>query len=292
MIQEIAESIWKVTSDAPGASLCLLGGTHGNEHTGIAVIQLLVEDFPSGARILTAGSLTLSLGNLDAIAQNVRFIDGRDLNRYFCAKHLEGNGGDGSKEEQRARLIAPLIATSDDTIDIHATNKPSVPFAASKTDENHERISRWFPLAYILADPTYIFAGEPVTTDEYADTVGKIGICVETGISTDVTKIPETLLAIENIMADLGMISIEHPPKLPETQPLIVTLQEAVLLDNRGFTFAPGRGLSSFEPITQGDTLGYRGTAPVIASHTGVILFPKLPEHQSLGKPVCYIATQ
>jgi hypothetical protein len=38
--------------------------------------------------------------------------------------------------------------------------------------------------------------------------------------------------------------------------------------------------------------IGYQGEEPVIVKEEGVIVFPKLPEHQNPGKPVGYLAKE
>ena len=272
----------------PGPSVLIVGGTHGNERTGIAVVEQLRNDITAGRHFIASGTLTLLLGNPAAIAQNIRAIDGRDLNRYFSAEMLATN--DNSEEFKRAAIIADAIQRSDIVIDIHATNKPSVPFVAAKNDEAHRNVFRWFNPSYVLVDPSYIFGGGmPVTIDEYADNIGRIGLCFETGWANDESIIPTVTESTIKYLTDIGVFSGNKtaPPSIESTIYEIVT---AILRDDRVFSFAEGRGMSSFEPISSGDIIGYHGNEPVIAEHNGVIIFPKLPEHQIVGKPVCYLA--
>lgn len=287
MIQNIGDNIWQVKV-GDGPSLCVIGGMHGNERTGIEVVEQLVQKLVAGNVQLIKGTLTIILGNPTAIAQGVRYLDGRDLNRYFADTQLTGVG-DGSPEQARARTLAQYIANADITIDLHATNKPAEPFISSRADSEHERVYRWFSARKVLVDPNYILAGEPATTDEYADRVGKCGVCVETGYASDTSVVSEVFDSVINLMRDLGMVFPGSPACTPVEREVYV-LKKAIILDERGFQFAEGKGLSSFEAVRKGEMLGFLGNEAVVVGGNGVIVFPKLPEHQVLGKPACYLA--
>lgn len=282
------DDIFSVEGSAPGLSVLIVGGTHGNERTGIDVVQQLREDLRSGARSVPAGKLTLILANQRAIAQNVRAVDGRDMNRRYSPEALATD--DGSYEFQRTRVIASYVQNADVVIDIHAMNVPSIPFVASKNDEAHRKVFRWFSPKNVIADPRYIFGGGvPVATDEYADSLGKVGLCFEAGWVGDATILPAIMESTVQYLIDVGIFSGEKVSP-PEFDGAIYEILEAVLRDDRPFVFAEGRGTSSFDPIRRGDLIGYCGQDTVFAPCDGVVVFPVLLEHQTPGKPVCYLA--
>lgn len=282
------ENILRTRGLLPAPSVLIIGGMHGNERTGITVVQKLQDDIFSGKRSVIGGMLTLVLGNPPAIEQNLRAIDGRDLNRYFSKEALSNN--EGTSEHQRATVIAELIREADIVIDLHATNKPSVPFVASKNDDAHRNVFRWFRPECILVDPLYIFGGgAPVTIDEYADNQGKIGLCFETGWVGDESIALQIFDSIIEYLTDVGIFEGEKVIA-PKMNAAVYEITSSVLKDARSFMFANGRGMSSFENINSNDTLGHRGNEAVYAENDGVIIFPKLPEHQANGKPVCYLA--
>jgi succinylglutamate desuccinylase len=100
----------------------IVGGTHGNELTGI----YLVKKFQQYPHLLNRQSLeciTL-LANPDAIASNRRYID-RDLNRCFANEDL-ANPALTSYEDRRAQEIAAQLGPksqpkADVIIDLHST---------------------------------------------------------------------------------------------------------------------------------------------------------------------------
>jgi len=282
------ENIFQIRGSLSAPSVMIIGGTHGNERTGIAVVRQLQRDIASAKYTVIGGTLTLVLGNPAAIKQNVRAIDGRDLNRYFSSESLRNN--DGNIEWNRATQIAELIRQSDVVIDLHATNKPSVPFVASKNDDAHRNVFRWFRPECVLVDPQYIFGGGvPVAIDEYADNQGKVGLCFETGWVEDESITPQVFESVVRYLVDVGILEGEKSIA-PDIDAAVYKIAGLISRDDRVFTFADGRGKTSFEHIYANDVVGYHGDEAVVAENDGVIIFPKLPEHQFIGKPVCYLA--
>ncbi|MEK7632712.1 MAG: succinylglutamate desuccinylase/aspartoacylase family protein [Patescibacteria group bacterium] len=282
------DDIFSAEGSAPGLSVLIVGGTHGNERTGIEIVKQLREDLRSGKRSVSAGTLTLILANQMAIAENVRAVGGRDMNRLYSAEARAHDNG--SYEFRRTITIAEYIRHADVVIDIHAMNIPSIPFVASKNDQAHQNVFRWFEPKNVLIDPQYIFGGGvPVATDEYADSLGKVGLCFEAGWVGDAAIFPAIMESTIRYITDVGIFSGEKVSP-PEFDGAMYEILEAVLRDDRSFVFADNRGTSSFDPIRRGDLIGHCGQDAVFAPCDGIIVFPVLPEHQTVGKPVCYLA--
>ncbi len=289
MIQRITEDIWHIAGSVPGTRLAVLGGVHGNETIGIAVVEKL-RDSLAHEGALSAGDLYLILGNSHAIAAGKRFLDeGKDLNRCFNPTALTG-APDGSYEDTRAREIADVLRTVEVSIDIHSTNKPSVPFLACAASPAHQRIFQWFDADRILTDPKYIFAGKPVTTDEYVDQIGGIGICYETGWNQDTSRIEGVVESVCHVLRDHKMLSDRPCPPSPPHAKSIFELTTALIPPRSEFVFAEGMGLNSFQEVQRGQLIGRAGEDELRATDDGVIVFPKLPEHWRPGSPVCYLA--
>jgi succinylglutamate desuccinylase len=97
--------------------VAIVGGTHGNELTGV----YLVNKFDRLPELLERDSfecVTL-LANPQAIVANRRYID-RDLNRSFANQDLLNPGLIGS-EEKRAKEIAIQLTDIDLIIDLHSS---------------------------------------------------------------------------------------------------------------------------------------------------------------------------
>lgn len=297
MLKEIGSSIWQITGNTPGPSLAILGGIHGNEQTGIHTIRKLYETFNTHAQTLSSGTLYLVLGNLQAIEKDTRSTEegggstggAHDLNRMFEDERFDREP-DGTYEDARAREIAKLVLDHVEySIDIHSVNKPSNPFLACKISPRHEKIYRWFATDRVVDDPYFLLGGKPVTTDEYVNKRGSVGICFETGFAKDTSRITEVYESILNILRDLHMITDEAllPDATPKT-PYVIT--EKIFIDDRGFTFAPGMGIESFQTVKQGEIIGMQGNDPYVAPYDGVLIFPEREEKCIPGAIATWIA--
>jgi succinylglutamate desuccinylase len=113
-----------VTFMQPGAirRVALVGGTHGNEWTGVYLIQKFQQS-PDLVRRTSFETLTL-LANPGAIAVNRRYLE-RDLNRCFASQDL-ANPDLLGPEDQLAKAIALQLGPkstphADVIIDLHST---------------------------------------------------------------------------------------------------------------------------------------------------------------------------
>lgn len=287
-MQQIKPCIWEAQGQASGKTITIIGGTHGNERTGVEVVLKLKSMIESGELFLKTGTVYLIHGNPRAIEISERGSEPfLDLNRSFPISLLM-NEPTGVYEDTRAREIAPILQKSDIVVDLHATNKPSEPFVASMHSPYHEEVYQWFPCQKVLSDPGAVLAGEPVTTDEYTDAHGGIGLCYETGQASDLARVDEVTQNAINLLIDQGLVEGVVTPSICEHE--LYELTEPIILTQNGFTFAEGFGERSWELFTQGTTLGHHGPTPFVVGYDGVIVFPKVPEHRKVGKPLAYLA--
>lgn len=284
-MQTLPPSVWQWTGPNPGPHVLILGGIHGNEVTGVMLVEEMRRDLDAGTLALTSGTLTLAIGNPRAVELNARGSEPHaDLNRMFTPATLDPNGPD-TYEARRARELAPLLASADIAVDMHATNKPSDPFLVAITDTpKHRELCRFFPCDTILIVPDRVVPG---TTDALVDAHGGVGIAFESGWVGDLTRVGQMRAAVEGILSRAGMLVA--PETLHDAQ-TTYEMTEAITLTERGFAFAPGRGERNFEPFAQGDVIGRHGEEPVVAPYDGVLMFPKVSELWKVGSPVGFLA--
>lgn len=288
-MQEVLPFVWKAQGAQSGPILTILGGVHGNEKTGVEVVLSLRDKITQGQINILAGTLYLGLGNPRAIEINERgSAPFMDLNRAF---HLDllMREPDGTYEDERARELAPILSTSDFLVDLHATNKPSEPFLACLHTQAQSELYQWYPCKKILLDNNHVVGGTPITTEEYIEAHGGVGIAFETGQADDVSRIAQVEEQTMNLLKHFGYI--EGEPITPEQiDHEVYDLLESILLTDDGWEYAEGFGESSWQPFVAGQVVGYHGDQPLVPYYDGVIVFPKLPEHRTLGKPVGYLA--
>jgi len=172
LLNEIGSSIWQEERPRPGPHVVVIGGTHGDERTGIEVVKTLLPLFESGEKTVEKGKLTLILGNEEAIQLVKRAtLPEHNLNRLFSEEHLAGPVLD-FYESGRAHELARILATADISIDIHSTALPSMPFLANLFGAKREKVYRWFDTDIVLADPNFILGRYRASTDEYVESCG------------------------------------------------------------------------------------------------------------------------
>lgn len=288
-MQSLPESVWRWTGPNPGPHVMILGAVHGNEVTGSMLVEELRRDLDAGMLALSAGTLTLALGNPRAIASSTRGSEPHaDLNRVFTDARL-ADAADTSYEMQRARDLAPLLASADHLIDLHATNKPSEAFLVLVTDTpRHRELCRFFACEKILHVPETVISG---TTIGLVERHHGTGLCFESGWVGDLSRVGEMRRSVEAILRHTGLLAAAGAPVLQDSQQLLL-LTGAITLTDAGFAFAEGRGQRSFEPFAAGDLLGHHGATPLTAPHDGVLMFPKVPELGKVGAPVGFLACE
>ena len=261
----------------------ILGGVHGNELTGIHAVRWLLKRFGRGGERLTAGMLTVALGNPEAIRRNTRgSARHQDLNRCFKSETLSAPE---TYEEQRAAELAPLIASVDALVDLHAVNTPSEPFVvATEYDPGRADLGRAFACKTFLVAPDEIIAG---STDGWIGKHGGCGIGYESGHMKDLSRLIGVKEGLDRILKKLGLMP--GPVGVGEKQ-AVVRIEQSILLEGERFAFAPGRGKTSFEPFTKGDTLGFMDGRAVKAPFSGQLLFPKPKRLHKTGSPVGFLA--
>ena len=162
---------------------CLIvGGTHGNEMSGLAVLndsvrQDLMDKFSSL-------NLHFDIGNPNAVTLNTRFTE-EDLNRQFTLDNLYSEKN-VCYEAKRARELdkkwgPKQVPKTDLVIDIHNTTSAMGPcLIVLELDDFHIGLSRYvkqaMPSAVILVEDEQAPASHP-----YLCTIGRRGVMVEVG---------------------------------------------------------------------------------------------------------------
>lgn len=207
----------------------ILGGVHGNELMGTKIVNRLVAELQSGRWAMPKANteLVLALGNPEAIKKGTRATTAdSDLNRSFpleLSKSQESSAVEKqpkSVEEARAKELAPYLMKTDILLDIHATNLPSEPFirVAGQCTEDHMRVASWFAKLpaqttehmKLLLDPMYEIGGFPCTTDEFVNSFGGIGVCLETGLYDDLSMEDEVYTRVlEMLNYEIGLYDVK-----------------------------------------------------------------------------------
>lgn len=281
----IGEKMYRIDSGKSGPHFTVFGGVHGNELTGIVVVQNLRKAFREKSLALKCGTLTLAFGNPKAIVRGTRGSGPhRDLNRMFVESSMSNPQ---NYEAERAKELSPILKSTDVMIDLHSTLRTSQPFViATEGDSARISIAEYFACKDFVIAPDEIIGG---TTDGWVGKYGGTGLGYESGLASDIAKVPETESAVLRIMSSLGMIEQEKGVVYGKK---IIEITEAVLMPKNGFRFATGRGHGSFEEIGEGETLGFSSGSRITSSYDGVLMFPKPAKLRRVGEPIGFLASK
>lgn len=285
----------------PGPALIVTGAVHGNETCGSRAIERVARELDSGTLVLERGSLTLVPITNPLAYQRGQRMGERNLNR-----NLYPNAQPQDYEDRIANVLCPLLAQHDVLLDLHSFHSTGEPFVMLGPKDNTDSLepfahaAREEALAMCLgprrivegwlqtyaegvktrmartsaADRATLLSTDPqygVGTTEYMRSQGGYGVTLECGQHQDPAAPDVAWRAIHNTLAQLQLIKASTPA--PITEPQMLRLTQVIDKLHGQDRFA--REWSSYDPLTQGDTIGQRhdGT-PVLAPSDGFIVFP------------------
>ena len=245
---------------------------HGNEVGSLPAVVSIVREIVSGTRTYP-GRLSILLGNPEAAGEDVRFLES-DLNRMFLHNVLS------THEACRARTLMPILDDCDLLLDLHQTILHSEhPFYIFPFREESLQWARAIGAtgAYVDATPTNPQQATTRCADEYVWLRNVPAVTLELGEKgfsqlseiTAYRAIVKALAAIEKIHYGHRLVDIanEEPP-----------LQRYVTVHREVYPSLHHQlrpGLINFLPVVKGEALHRSGTPPLIAPHSGMLLFPK-----------------
>ncbi len=168
-------------SDIKIANIAIVGGTHGNEYTGIYLLKIFKErqTFSSFKSFQT----TLLLSNPKAFENQSRFID-FDLNRSFLNKDLKDITL-SAYEQSRSKAINNLLgpkgnAKTDLIIDLHTTTA-NMGVTIILVDNNDFNLKMVAHVQSQLKDISIFYISPDDSDNPYLNSIAKYGFSLEVG---------------------------------------------------------------------------------------------------------------
>jgi len=211
--------------DSPGlkntpAKIAVIGGTHGNELTGVYLVNHWKKQ--SLAKKYSELSIKFLLANPDAIEQQKRYID-QDLNRSFKLQDLSDQTKQ-NREQKLAREINQTLgpkgaARTDFIIDLHtSTANMRTNIVLIKMDAFHLGLAAF--LKQNIADVVITSESQLMADHHFLCSIADKGVVVEVGPipqgALDANCFEKTRTALD---ACLEYMQLYHQQKLPDLQP-------------------------------------------------------------------------
>ncbi len=254
---------------APGKTVAVFCGVHGNERAGVEAVRQVLEEVE-----IVSGKVFFVFANPGAIEKNVRYVE-KNLNRCF----LKNNIGE-TIEEKRAIELMKILDECEILLDIHASNNPqSTPFAIC--EKNGYEICKNFDFEIVSSGWDEL---EPGGADGYMFNEGKIGICLECGSVLDQARgnalakksIYQFLKYTGNVIGDIAYDA--RPQRFLEMTKVAKKKTEDVSFKKE---------YADFEMLTAGEVFARDGAAEYVAGTNECIVFPNL--NKKIGEEIFLI---
>lgn len=243
-----------------GPTLAIFAGVHGNEKTGVHVLDYLDKHIE-----LDRGCLNLVYANLPALEKNIRF-ENKNLNRLFL-KDIPVE----TYENTIANELMILLDGCDALLDLHAYHQPkgeSMPFAIC--EENSFDIVTGMNIPYTLSGLHKFQRG---STDQYMFFNNKVGICLELGSLHKADEyIDLGINAALHMLNYFNMITHKKPEE-PSCTPHHLEASEFYIKKHTSFVFLDT--YTTFDYIPQGALIARDGDITITTQHDAHILFPR-----------------
>lgn len=234
--------VWSFDSGLPGAHLCVVALTHGNEIAGAIVLDRLLRERLRPVR----GRLTLIFANLDAFSRfdaedptATRFLE-EDLNRVWDIATLEGPRR--SCELRRARQLRPVFDSADVILDLHSMLWPADPLLLVGGPEASVQLAMELgEPGLIVADQGHQAGRRLIDYGLFAvPGSGRRGVLLEGGWHWEAETVARMEAVTRRMMALTGVVP---GPVAPAARPRLARVTDTVTAHTAGFSFTqPWRG--------------------------------------------------
>lgn len=304
----------------PGPRVVVFGGTHGDETTGVKVVQTILQrlgldfDVPNGSYEFTFvnGDLFLGIGNPVAVAKDTRSSSGiRDMNRCFHEQFFEDPKEMKLSDQKRAAELKDLLASANYFFDLHSVSTNlTVPFIGLTTfTKEHARVCKFFPVSYILNVHSILgrdvgiddrnFEQAP-TTCSWVNRHGGTGLAYEMGYQKDFSSTPRALQIILHVLKEIGSIDEGFIQKIGvEIDPLITKQTEQHMFrllscernKFKDFSYSDDRYTENWLPVKKGELIGkYADGEEVRTSSDGLLVFQAGKQTLKTNPSLFYLA--
>ena len=299
-VPSIRRELGSWDSGAPGPTLCVLAGIHGNEPAGVLAVQRVLGRLQE-SEIGVTGRIVAFGGNLTALSRGVRFLQ-RDLNRQWGQEQIgrllardPAQDGDEDKE-QRALLSAfdRVIRSARGPVvfvDLHTSSADGPPFICLADTIDNRRVAMSTGVPLILGIEETIDGASL----EWWSQLGVVNFAVEGGRHQHPDTVGNHEAVLWLLLDSLGILpkgSVDvrpfraHIEKAVRGNPSVVEIvhRHAIREQDR---YVTKPGFKNFDAVKKGQQIGADARGPVVAPYDCRVM---LPLYQALGDDGFFLA--
>lgn len=275
----------RIVGEAPGPTLVVIGGMHGNEPAGVEVARRVLADLRG---VPLRGEFLALAGNVEALAAGRRYLS-RDLNRIWTDDRLADALATPTPDPEQAAARAMSAEIKDClarargpvfVLDLHTTSAEGAPFIIVGPGAAERAFAAKFPLPTILGMHERL-VGVLVL---HLAAQGVVGLAIEGGQSAS-PDAPLNLEAVVRVgLAAAGLVdetprdAVDWLIKVRGELPTLIEVAHRQEVHN-GFRMEPG--FANIQRVPAGTLLAHQGDEEIRAPFDGVVL---LPLYQSQGQ--------
>lgn len=268
-----------VQSGNDGPHVVVLGGIHGNEPAGVAAMSMFLHELQQGSCTLTRGSLSLIVGNPNALEVNKRYLD-KDLNRCFVETHGQPAT---TREERRAAEIMPYLQDANYVMDLHSASSPTDPFAMCDTSLCSQALDIGFATVVTGWEHLQGVSGD---TETYAFQQGASAFTVEAGQHSGA----ETAMNAHGHLCRLLQFLEMIPGTAESAESQVYALFDIVQKQSDVTYTLQGEGFTNFDSLQKDQVILESSEGPLLAPKDCHIIFPTDPSTVPEGGDLYFLA--
>ncbi len=265
-----------IQGNEPGPVLGITACTHGNEPSGLAVFQYLLDEFKLRQKLLK-GSVYLVLNNIKAAENNfkastteervrARFVD---VNMNRLPDDLLKNNSHSSYEVLRTKELLPIFQEFEFGLDIHSTTQDSDPMIINLNGSLRTDLVRGFPIQLVISNIDTVQIGKPVSSFYGATTNPASVLVIESGTHESPRSFK---IAIDSTLALLQNLNMIEPVKEVTTHEHVeYYIDDSLIFPNKTFTL--NKPLKNFEYLPAQTLIASGDTGPVFTPFDCHVVF-------------------
>lgn len=291
--------VLKIESGKPGPILGVTASTHGNEPTGLAIIDHLLNTVEIGKNLLQ-GTLFLVLNNIEAsrryfdatTEEEVRKARYCDVNMNRLPDDVLERKDDSRYEIRRAQELYPIWKQFEYGLDVHSTLETSEPMIITMGDSIYPKLMRGFSIPMLLTGMGIHQLGKPACAFYGAHASSSV-FGIEAGQHEEEETFTRAAVCATALLQNLGMLPGTPHQSLASYQEY--QLSGSIIFPDISYDFV--RVFEHKEYIQGGEILAEstKGLEPIRMPYNGHLIMPSIrrgiekdvtEEASFLSKPV------
>lgn len=257
-IADGVSGVLRIDSRKPGPVLGITACTHGNEPSGLAMFDYLLNKI-NIEKELRCGILYLAVNNMMAAESFFNAVTEEEIRKSrYCdvnmnrlpddTLHLTNNT---QYEISRAIELYPIWKHFEIGLDIHSTMDPSVPMIISKGEEFHPSLVRGFPIKDLISNIDRVQIGIPSLAFYGGLGSNSKVFAIETGQHSDMSSFKRATACAVSLLQNLGMLpSTQHPSDMEYNE---YHVDDSIIFPDISFDFI--KHFKPFDKIRHNDLL-------------------------------------